>query len=375
MKKKLTAKLFTIFSFATLFTLFSCSSYLIYSEKEAKFGKNNIIEGDVGVKSIKGKAEFDKNTILNPFAVKAAKVEAHQTAMVNNITLEIADDGYENTFYPYNGNTTGVSDITIQENETVNLFQTEFKKITIKKGANVTFLGNVINIVELVTEDATLDAPTIINIDLADKVKIKKKVVIGKFNLINKNDNLESNVTFYCGDEDNDNEKFTIKGDSVYFRANIMVPHGKLSVKGGGPFYTEIVGWFEGEKVETGDRVIWRDPYNEAQNRKKSKSQKSKQQKAEVQNLKTTNLITKVISVFPNPSVAAFTFQINDPNLDNQTIQIKIFDTQGKLMEAISNTTTSKSNTFKAGATLIAGTYFAEVIYGENKKILKLIKK
>jgi hypothetical protein len=373
MKKTLSASSLTLFALATLFSFSSCTTYLVYSEKEAKFGKHNIIEGNVGVKSKKGKAEFDKHTVLDPYEVKAAKVEVKNPSTVNNITQEIADDGYEETFYPYDGNVAGINDITVQENQTVTLFGDNFKKITIKKGANVTFVGSIINIEELKSEDANIGAPTFINFEYVERVQVKNKVEIGKFNIVNKSEEFDDNVTFYCGDNMNDNEKFTIKGDSVYFRANIMIPKGKLSIKGGGPLYTEIVGWFEGEKVETGDMVIWKDPYNEAQSNRNSKSsKKQKQQKQELQTKELPVQIAKNISVFPNPSNSVFTFQLNNLNIENQSVQIRIFDVHGKNLETI--LVTQESNFIKAGASLIAGTYFAEIIYGEKKQIIKLIK-
>ena len=76
------------------------------------------------------------------------------------------------------------------------------------------------------------------------------------------------------------------------------------------------------------------------------------------------------IKVFPNPSSDDFTFVINAST--NNFFSINIFDLTGRIVESHENISANKE--FKCGGNLIDGIYFAEIISGDKREILKLIK-
>ncbi|HLG34522.1 MAG TPA: T9SS type A sorting domain-containing protein [Bacteroidia bacterium] len=75
------------------------------------------------------------------------------------------------------------------------------------------------------------------------------------------------------------------------------------------------------------------------------------------------------INVFPNPSDNDFTFVINSP--ENNSFSINIFDLAGRVVESHQNISGDKE--IKCGERLIDGIYYAEIISGEERKIVKLV--
>jgi PKD domain-containing protein/concanavalin A-like lectin/glucanase superfamily protein/type IX secretion system substrate protein len=75
------------------------------------------------------------------------------------------------------------------------------------------------------------------------------------------------------------------------------------------------------------------------------------------------------IRVYPNPSSGDFVFEIS--NAENEKIFINIYDMIGKLVLSESK---NNSQFTIHNSQLSSGIYSAEIIYGENKKVLKLIK-
>ena len=76
------------------------------------------------------------------------------------------------------------------------------------------------------------------------------------------------------------------------------------------------------------------------------------------------------VRVFPNPSSNEFTFVIN--NTEKANCSLKIVDLTGRVVEVHEHISTVSE--FKCGSALVNGIYFAEIISGENKKVLRLIK-
>ncbi len=77
------------------------------------------------------------------------------------------------------------------------------------------------------------------------------------------------------------------------------------------------------------------------------------------------------VKVLPNPSPTAFTI-ITSSNSE-KTLSINITDVQGRVVERKVNV--AANGTVQVGSKLSAGVYFAEVIQGTQKQILKLVKK
>ncbi|MDN3656733.1 metallophosphoesterase [Ferruginibacter paludis] len=77
------------------------------------------------------------------------------------------------------------------------------------------------------------------------------------------------------------------------------------------------------------------------------------------------------VTVLPNPSPTAFTL-ITSSNSE-KTLSINITDVQGRVVERKVNI--AANGTVQIGSRLSAGVYFAEVMQGTEKQILKLVKK
>ena len=85
--------------------------------------------------------------------------------------------------------------------------------------------------------------------------------------------------------------------------------------------------------------------------------------------LNTTKHLT--VTATPNPAAAYFTLMISSNSDEKLTIVIR--DAMGRVLEKRTNQ--SAHGTARVGASLAAGIYFAEVIQGNNRQTLKLIKK
>src|SRR5690606_37017974 len=75
------------------------------------------------------------------------------------------------------------------------------------------------------------------------------------------------------------------------------------------------------------------------------------------------------VKLFPNPTTSSFNLLVN--SLDKEDVQVKVFNATGQLIKSIkgiAGQTTSFGNELKAGM------YFIEVVQGENKQTVKLIK-
>ncbi len=76
------------------------------------------------------------------------------------------------------------------------------------------------------------------------------------------------------------------------------------------------------------------------------------------------------VTVYPNPSASDFTIQVTSKSIEPVTV--RLLDVTGVVKSIGINN--PKTNTIKAGADLPKGTYYAEVIQGAHKQIVKLIK-
>ncbi|HLG34523.1 MAG TPA: DNRLRE domain-containing protein [Bacteroidia bacterium] len=76
------------------------------------------------------------------------------------------------------------------------------------------------------------------------------------------------------------------------------------------------------------------------------------------------------VNVFPNPSSSDFTFVINSS--ENNSCTISIFDLTGRVVEAYKNVSVNEE--FKCGKALTDGIYYAEIISGDQRKVLKLVR-
>lgn len=362
------------------------TNYIIYATKEAKFGENNIINGDVGVTAADGKAEFEKNDVLNPNFVKAKSISVHSPALVSNKFYVPATGGPAPTFFPYSGNTTGLSNFTVSSNSTlagnykdltinngltVTLSGNNFGKIEIKEGANVTFTSSAINIIELQVKKGTPTKLTAVNFSNPTTISIKNKITVEENARLNEGG---PKISFYLGDISGDAENFIVKGKNTRVTANIIIPKGKLKVEGSDEGCI-MTGWYVIEKLESsGKNVQW--------NKYDCSGAQSFRNAPSSSFALNEDIFTKKIfadestpefkvEVYPNPS--ANDFKLNIESKSNEPVTIRIIDMRGKEINVIQNNKT-KLNSLQIGARLIAGTYFVEISQGNNKQMVKLVK-
>jgi hypothetical protein len=76
------------------------------------------------------------------------------------------------------------------------------------------------------------------------------------------------------------------------------------------------------------------------------------------------------VKVMPNPSEHEFTLELHGK--DKQPITVRLIDMNGKLINTFNNLQSNR--TVRFGNDLKKGAYFAEVVQGEERKVIKLIK-
>jgi hypothetical protein len=362
------------------------TNYIIYATKEAEFGENNIINGDVGVTAADGKAKFEKNDVLNPYFVKANSIQVNLPAMVSNKIYEPATGGPSPTFFPYNGNTNGLNNFTVTSNSTlsgnykdltinagltVTIAGNNFGKIEIKEGASVTFTSSAINAVELIVKKGNTTKLTTVNFSNSTAISVKNKVTIEENARLNEGG---PKITFYLGDNSEDAEKFTVKGKNTRVTANIIIPKGKLKVEGSDEGCI-MTGWHIIEKLESNGKNVQWNTYNCTS----SQTMRNSSEFSNAQNedafakkiLIAENINEFKVNVSPNPSATNFTLHIDSKS--NEPVIIRIVDMTGKEINVIQHNKT-KTSGLQIGGSLQAGTYFAEITQGINKQIVKLIK-
>ncbi len=251
--------------------------FIIYATEDVKFGEYNYIGGDVGVTGAKGKANFKKYVVLDPFHVTAADIKIDLPSNVTYTTSAQATGGPNPTFYPYNGSTIGLNNIDVNTNTTLNgnykdvkvkkgvtvtLNGNNFGKMTIEEGATVTFTASIINMEELkVNKGKKNESTTVVNFSQPASVKVADKVSVEDDAHVNVGG---PKVTFYVGDNHGGDESFKVNGDNTRVTANIMIPKGKLKVTGGGSPTrpTFMTGWYIIEKLEANGKYTYWDKYD-----------------------------------------------------------------------------------------------------------------
>ncbi|MBL7702701.1 MAG: T9SS type A sorting domain-containing protein [Ferruginibacter sp.] len=365
------------------------TNYIIYAKQQASFDQNNFIGGDVGVSSTTGTAEFDKYDVLDPFKVRAKNITVKTPSSVNNRVYSAANDGPAPAFMVYNGNTSGLSNVTVSSNGVLNgnwkdvkvkkgvvvtINGNNFGVITIEEGATVTFGATLINMAELKVESGKKNVnKTRVIFNGPSSVKVKTKVTVEDDCLVNSGG---PKVTFYLGDNNADEEKFRVKGNNSDITANIMIPNGKLKIDGGkADRPVNMTGWFIIEKLEAGKYVYWNKySCNNEEARSafvSADNEPVKEATIEVQEIVVQPSVDEFrVNAYPNPSAYDFGIIVHSKN--NEPIRVRILDASGRMYGTIR--TVTKGTVIKLGSELKSGTYFAEVVQGNNRKTVKLIK-
>jgi hypothetical protein len=350
------------------------TDYIIYATKEAKFGENNIINGNVGVTASNGKAEFKKNSVLDPHHVYAANINVQSPAAVSNKHFLPATGGPTPPYYSYAGgplsgnhNQTingtvpagNFKNLTIKKNITATIAGNNYGTITIEENAVVTFSSSQIDIEELFVKKGK-NGNTVVKFSGCTGVRIKDRVTIEENTRINVNG---PKVIVYVGDSKKDEENFSVRGDNTEITLNIMLPNGKLKINAGNSG-TIMTGWYIVEKLESDSRNVTWNPYD-----CNMPPVSPLITKGNAEALLEDKISAFKVSVYPNPSGNEFNIRVIGTT--DQPVSLRIFDETGKtirIMNANANTV------IKTGNELRPGIYFAEVSQGLNNQTIKLLK-
>ncbi len=360
------------------------TKYVVYASKSVKFGEYNYINGSVGVTSTTGKAEFLKgSTLPAPYFVKAKTIQVSSQASVPNRIQIPANDGPNPPFFNFTGTTSGLSNRTIsfttsvpvstnhkelkiKKNVKVTITGTLYGSIEIEEGAQVTFTpaGGILNIEKLeITGDN--NATTQIKFGNCTSVRIKDKVEIDEHTLLNVNG---PKVTFYLGDTNSDDELFIVNGSANIITANIYIKKGELRVTDD---YNLLNGWFITERlVSDGKYVGWNDNNcNTTSNKGAENITIRDLEKIDQSSIDETETTLKV-TASPNPSSDHFVLRIKSS--DQNSVILRILDASGQTISAKPGI--SPNSTINVGNEWRGGVYFAEVIQGNKRAVVKLVK-
>jgi hypothetical protein len=253
---------------------------------------------------------------------------------------------------------TNYNTVTIGKAAVVTISGTIYGAITIGEGAQVTFTQASVNIKSLVMTSGKLNVNyTTANFN-GSAVKIKTTVVIGDRCRVN-----APNATFHMTDAVADVEKFSVSSSDTRFNGNILMPKGKLQLKGTvGPLV--MTGIFMAENIASSVAATWNG--NTCAGNLIARNQEAPSQIV----LDKINDASFEVVVSPNPSTTDFKLKISSSK--HEPVNIKIFDVTGSLQSEIKGKYSGSE--IRVGGQLKSGTYFAEIIKGNEKKLVKLIK-
>jgi len=407
------------------------SSYTILGMKEVKLGQYNKVEtGSVGVMSSRGEAEFDKYSAVTGAGsfVKAPRIDTDKGVTINSkiygvagVTLPTMQYNTSSTRYlqdkTINSNLTttvtgNYDDITLKKGSNVTLTGTIFGKIKLEEGASVRFTSTTIDVEEIQIEKGPKTGGySYIRFAPNTSIRVSKKVTIGSDVIVNPE---AYQVTFYMADNRRDEEKFHVKGDDTRITANIILPDGKLKITGGNygddkcdhkPHSSNscrhrghghhdcdhrghgdrdcrddvfMTGLFIAEEVESeGKNVIW-NSYNCAapsapvtavtsNNNKASVTEEAASAKTQATSRSEEEL---KVTVMPNPSRTYFTLKLESKY--EAPVTLRVVDASGRVID--SRAKIGSNSTIQIGHNYHAGNYFAELVQGNRRKVIQLIK-
>lgn len=369
----------------------NATDYIIYAREQVEFGENNYIAGDVGVTDVGGEAQFSKYDVLDPFKVRAFSIETQQPSSVNNRIYSAASNGPAPVFKPYNGNSSGLTNIVISNNSTLNgnwkdvrvkkgvaavINGNNFGKISLEEGATVTFTAGEINMEELDLQSGKAGVSTT-NVVFAGPayVRVRDKVDIENDNRVNVNG---PKVTFYLGSSEEAEGSFYVRGENTQVTVNVMMPNGGMEVGGGKLNRTTVMtGWYIIDKLASSGKYIYWNRYNCGSVEVPSFTQLNQTDIKET--LKESVIAPSPtvndkfdVKLYPNPVINGNRFNLVVSSQSLEPVRVRVLDLKGEVILYIP--VMLKNSNVDMGSNFIGGTYFVEVKQGVNRKIVKLIK-
>jgi hypothetical protein len=387
------------------------SNYTILAYKEAELKEYNTVQtGSVGVMSKKGEAEIGKySSVAAPGAfVKAPKIEAKSGSNVPTKIYAVATVTLPTMQYN-SASVNNLPNFTTNQNATITL-SGNYKNLTVRRGSNVVLTGNTYGNINIEEGSTVRFTSTTINIEhlkvgkgrdngqtvvrFADNtsVRVAKHVQIEEDCFINPD---SYKVTFYLGrqtnhscnshkgddrdDDDHDrghgdgDQKFEVKGGNTTVIANVYAPTGDIKVKGGESCHknhvattVRMTGLFIGYEVEgEGKNVIWNNytcgsamPMSTVNNTVLAVGE---EQEADIK---------LDVKVLPNPTLTQFEMIVSSDDKETP-VQIRVISGAGRVLNAMKATVGQR---VQFGQEYTSGMYIAEVVQGNKRKTVKLIK-
>lgn len=360
----------------------NATQYIIIAKREVKIGEKNFFAGSIGVSSSTGKIEVKKGSVIaSPYFVKAANINIDAAATVDVKYNSAASDGPVQQFYSYTGNISGLSnytvsvspatilsgnykDLLIKKGVTVTLDGNSFGKVEIEDGANVTFAtpGGIINMESLVLKSSR-DNNSSLKFSNSTSLRIKNKGEIQENAQVNING---PKLTVYVGDSSIDEEKFTVKAGAILY-GNIYLNYGKLKVLGSDRDTTQMIGWFNLDKLETDKYVNW-----QPRTCTPATSNNSGQGGIVTVPVVPSASNPTGLQVVPMPNPAKGSFRLKVIKSASAMMRLTVMDSRGAIL--LVNNSWNSTEQLSFGDAFAPGIYYAEIISGKDKQVLKLIK-
>ena len=356
------------------------NSYTILAKNLVSLGElNNVESGAVGVKNNNGSAWFDKNcSVAAPGAfVKADNIHVTSPSNIPNRIYNEATVPYPPMQYvtstppllsavvvlagknvTINGN---YATVTIGVGANVTLTGNAFGLITIASDATVTFTQTAVNIGSITTLTGLLDYTTIRFTEDCN-VKVSGTVSLGTRNKVNPDGKKvmffmsNSGLLFLL-------PEFFVGGSGTTVNANILMPDGRIKVAGGISTCYMTGVFMAREVVSIGKKVTWNN--NDCEGNTAARGIASSEEEGSLNPADAFNVIAS-----PNP--AQNYFVIRTESADQNLVNIRVVDVSGKVVEELHDIAPNTNTT--VGPHLAVGSYFAEVVQGSNRRVLKLVK-
>jgi hypothetical protein len=368
------------------------SKYLIVGVNKVTVGNNNsVLAGSIGVSASNGivTAGSSFNATAPGSFVKSPLVSLGTGSLVNNWmnspTTFAFPELLENTSNPAAfadftvppGANTVLADnfnnITISAGARVILYGTVFGKIEIGAGAIVKLERKDISIGELIVRQGTTLEPTILEFayNTSAEMRIKNRIWIEENTIINPT---LVRVTFFVGNEPISGEKVTIRACNAKVNCNLYAPFGKIMLTNtsGCTAPSSMKGLFvANEVVSDVPGVVWskydcnngsNGDGNETPDRANNGNPNGNITLTEAKELKAV--------VTPNPTRNVFRMVVSSN--DKAPAVVKIADAAGRIVYQQQNVALNTPIIF--GDKFNAGVYFAEIIQGKQRKLVKLVK-
>lgn len=370
-------------------------NYTLLVSDDIKLGYGNqVASGSVGVMSNFGKAIFEQNSsVVGAGAFVKSPVVVRNGSGINlasvingkvTVTLPVMKLNLLSTRnlrdYTVNRNTTAnlssnYDELTVREGANVTLSGNNYGQIRVEAGARILFTSSVVHIGSLLVEKGISSLNSMVRFSTDAEVRVSGTVSIQSNTRINPD---QRNVTFYMGDGNKDDERFSVTGSNVQFTGNVYLPNGliRLSPEGSGKWGKSsntasnvfMTGFFIAEDIESNiSNVIWNSYACGNAPIVVSNGYTSSQFQTE----ENTNTIEAFsVTVLPNPSTTYFTLKLQSKNLT--PVQLRVTDATGRMVESKVNN--ASNSTVQIGHLYQPGVYYAELIQGTSRKVVQLLK-